>query len=379
MRWSWPTPKQLFMASLAWVSACGSETTGEDDLASDETTATSSSTSGASSTTTMTSSEPSTSESTSSGTATDTPSTSDGDETDTGGGDDPSAYCGRTLFAEPFEDDDFASRGWYDGPSGSLTTDEHVEGSTSSFVCRFAPGATGCEGGTPGRHLFDPQMGVCLSYWVKYSANWQGSGLPYHPHEFHFITNADTIYVGPANTHLTTYIEQVGGTPRLALQDSRNVDTSCILLNNDGFVGCDGDFDSYPFTEARSAAACNGLLGDLDGRDCFSTGNGYYSARFWDAEIRAFGDEAPWDKNEWHLVQSYWRLNDIEDGIGIPNGVLRYWVDGELLVASDQILMRTGVHPDMRFDQFLIAPYIGDGSPVDQTMWVDDLVVAEGL
>jgi len=24
----------------------------------------------------------------------------------------------------------------------------------------------------------------------------------------------------------------------------------------------------------------------------------------------------------------------------------------------------------------MIAPYIGDGSPVDQTMWVDDLTVA---
>jgi hypothetical protein len=293
--------------------------------------------------------------------------------------DGPSAYCGRVLFAEPFEDDDFMSRGWYDGPSGALSTQEHVDGSTASYMCRFAPGATVCQGGTPGRHLFEPQMAVCLSYWVKYSDNWVGSAKPYHPHEFHFITNADDIYVGPANSHLTTYIEQVGGTPRLAIQDSRNVDASCILLNNDNFVGCNGNFDTYPFTENRSAASCNGLVGDLDGRDCFANAGGYYSARFWNAEVRAFGDDAPWDKNDWHLVQSYWSLNEIEDGIGIPNGVLRYWVDGELLISHDQILMRTGAHPDMRFDQFLIAPYIGDGSPVDQTMWIDDLVVAQGL
>jgi hypothetical protein len=26
----------------------------------------------------------------------------------------------------------------------------------------------------------------------------------------------------------------------------------------------------------------------------------------------------------------------------------------------------------------MIAPYIGDGSPVAQTMWVDDLVLATG-
>jgi hypothetical protein len=31
----------------------------------------------------------------------------------------------------------------------------------------------------------------------------------------------------------------------------------------------------------------------------------------------------------------------------------------------------------MRFNQFLIAPYIGDGSPIDQTMWVDEMTVAD--
>jgi hypothetical protein len=371
-----PVRIALLTGPIACLFACGGgEPRGSDD--GSETTTDSGTTTGESATTATTGSGPGTSASTSSSATSEPAST--GNEEDTGDEDGPSAYCGRTLFAEPFEDDDFESRGWYDGPRGDLTTDEHIEGSTSAFVCRFVPGASGCEGGTPGRHLFDPQMGVCLSYWVKYSANWVGSQQPYHPHEFHFITNADTIYVGPANSHLTTYIEQVGGTPRLALQDSRNVDPACILLNNDNFVGCNGDFDSYPFTENRSAAACNGLVGDLDGRDCFSTGGGWYSARFWDSPVRAFGDAAPWDKNDWHLVQSYWRLNDIEDGIGIPNGKLRYWVDNELLVSSDEILMRTGAHPDMRFDQFLIAPYIGDGSPIDQTMWIDDLVVSQGL
>src|SRR6185436_3864566 len=38
-------------------------------------------------------------------------------------------------------------------------------------------------------------------------------------------------------------------------------------------------------------------------------------------------------------------------------------------------VIRTGQHPTMMFVQFLVAPYIGDGSPVDQTMWVDDLLV----
>src|SRR3989449_8148514 len=44
---------------------------------------------------------------------------------------------------------------------------------------------------------------VYLSYWVKYSANWVGSGQPYHPHEFLFLTNEDGAYIGPSATHLT--------------------------------------------------------------------------------------------------------------------------------------------------------------------------------
>jgi len=312
-------------------------------------------------------------------TTTDDPTVADSTGGDPTTGGDPSADCGAVLFTEPFEDTDFAARGWYDGPQAILSNVEAIDGSNASFECRFAPGATGCEGGTPGRHLFEAQTAVCLSFWVKYSASYVGSGQPYHPHEFHFITNQDDMFVGPAATHLTTYIEQVGGVPRLAIQDTLNVDTACVLRNDDSFVGCNGDFDTYPFTEMRSAAACNGILGDLEGRDCFDTGNGWYSARFVDADLQVFGDTPPWDKNEWHRVQTYWRLNDIENGIGVPNGVIRYWVDGELVIERDEVLMRTGAHPDMAFDQFLVAPYIGDGSPVDQTMWVDDLEVAAGM
>lgn len=132
-------------------------------------------------------------------------------------------------------------------------------------------------------------------------------------------------------------------------------------------------------TEMRSAAACNGLLGDLEGRDCFESGEGWYSSRFVDADFQVFGDTAPYDKTEWHHVRTYWRLNDVEGGIGIANGVIRYWVDDELVIERDEVLMRTGAHPDMAFDQFLVAPYIGDGSPVDQTMWVDDLEVSIGV
>jgi hypothetical protein len=38
----------------------------------------------------------------------------------------------------------------------------------------------------------------------------------------------------------------------------------------------------------------------------------------------------------------------------------------------------SGARPTIKFRQFAIAPYIGDRSPVDQTMWVDDLTLATG-
>jgi hypothetical protein len=42
------------------------------------------------------------------------------------------------------------------------------------------------------------------------------------------------------------------------------------------------------------------------------------------------------------------------------------------------VLLRTGARASMQFNQFVIAPYIGDGSPVTQSMWIDNLSVATG-
>jgi hypothetical protein len=68
-------------------------------------------------------------------------------------------------------------------------------------------------------------------------------------------------------------------------------------------------------------------------------------------------------------------MNSIQDGIGVPDGVMRYWFNGELIMNYSDILYKTGANFDMKFNQFIIAPYIGDGSPVLQYMWIDDLIV----
>ncbi|MEP7196271.1 MAG: T9SS type A sorting domain-containing protein [Saprospiraceae bacterium] len=288
-------------------------------------------------------------------------------------------FTQKILFFEDFESGDFATKGWYDGFVDQRTTKEFKNG-THSYEGHFAKGAL--KSGA-GRLLFTATDKIYMSYWVKYSSNWIGSGVAYHPHEWSFLTTEDGIYQGPADTYLTSYIEQNAGRPILALQDSKNVDPNCILLNNNTFVGCNGNINTYPFSENRSVCSCNGIVGYLDRKDCFASAgssHGYYSSRAWIADTVYFRNSTGnYYKNDWHFIEAYFELNSIKNGKGIPNGKIRYWYDHKLLIHSDSILMRTATHPNMKFNQLFYGPYIGVGSPIDQTWWVDDLTLMDGL
>jgi len=280
---------------------------------------------------------------------------------------------GVILFQENFEDTNFASRGWYDHLSGTVTTSEHVSGSNSAYECVYTQGQTGCSGGEPGRHKFTESDTVYLSYWVKYSTNYIGSGRPYHPHEFHFVTNKDSDYVGPAGTYLTTYTEHVALVPMMGIQDLQNVNNGCIVRNSDSYDAC----SSYNYGTSYSVASCNGKALDFTNRDCFNSGNGWYSAINWMADDQYFKDETGlYYKNDWHFIEAMWQMNTITGSTANYDGKIRYWYDGEELISSDNVLLRNPDNVDMMFDQFLTGMYIGDGSPVTQTMWVDNLTVS---
>jgi len=277
------------------------------------------------------------------------------------------------LFQENFEDTNFASRGWYDHLQGTVTAAEHVAGSTSAFECVYTQGQSGCAQGKPGRHLFTGTETLYLSYWIKYSVNYIGSGQPYHPHEFYFLTNKDPAYQGPYTTFLTVYVEHHALDPQLVLQDAKNVNPGCTIPGNDPIDKC----DSYNFGEQRSIGSCNLIQGDFDQRDCYQEGAVWHSYRTWDTDQVYWTDSpGPYYKNDWHFIEALFEMNTIQNGIGQVDGKIRYWYDGELLISSDNIIMRTGQHPDMEFNQFMIGPHIGDGSPVTQTMWVDNLTVS---
>lgn len=275
------------------------------------------------------------------------------------------AQSGTILLQEGFEDSSLAARGWYDSPGGTLSSTEKYAG-TRSFECHFAAGATGCSGGTPRRHSITATDSTYVSFYIKHSASWIGSGKPYHPHMFNFVTDLDPAYVGPAYTYLTTYIEENAGVPRLLIQDGKNIDETRVGI------------DLTNITENRAVAGCNG---DSDGHgsgDCYPSGSVHWNGKDWSPGQKYFDDTpgSPRYKGDWHLVEAYFKLNSIVNGKGMKDGVLQYWYDGNLVLNHTNVVMRTGAHPTMKFNQFLFIPYIGDRSPVDQAFWVDNLMIA---
>ena len=276
---------------------------------------------------------------------------------------------GTLLFQENFEDNSLGSRGWYDNTKVLLSTTEHIPGSVSSSQYRFLVGATTPTIGTAQRHKFTPSNSFYLSYYVKYSANWVGSTKAYHPHEFYTLSTLDGDYDGPSQNYLDVYVEQNyqnGGRPRLAVQDNKSVNYSYGALPHN-LVGV---------TENRSTGGCNGMSEANMFSECFNFGTYWYNDKQITGPVVFQPNPGPGYKNNWNFVEAYFQLNTVVNGIGQANGVMQYWFNGALIIDRHDIMYRTGAHPTLQFSQFLIGPYIGDGSPVDQSMWIDNLRIA---
>lgn len=273
------------------------------------------------------------------------------------------------LLTEGFDDAQVGLRGWYDNTSPAISTSEQRSGA-GALQMAFGAGATSPDKGGAMRHKFSPTDRVFLRYWVKYSANFVGSGTTYHPHELHFLTDVDTDWIGPSATHLTLYVEHTwqagGGIPRLNISDALNIDATQVGQ------------DLSASTEKRGVAGCNG---NTDGypTSCYQSGGQWRNGKQWDASAPSFTNAAGTGyKNDWHMVEVYYQLNSIQGGKGVADGIAQYWFDGQLRIDLHNVLFRTGANASMRLTQFLIAPYIGVGSPVAQTLWVDDLTLATG-
>ncbi len=280
-------------------------------------------------------------------------------------GADPDARNTRILFRESFEDTSFTSRGWYDGPRMEITSYEPSPAGGGSCVWHWRKAGDVKPGGGGGRVLFEPVESVTLSFYMKHGADWSWTGVDWHPHELHFVTTEDDPLCGPAYTHLTFYVEAVNGVPRIAIQDGRNIDESRVGQDLTGV------------TENRSVAGGNGDSDGYGKGDCYKSGAVHWNGKVWRAEKKYFDDTpGPFDKSKWHKVTATLRLNSIKDGIGQRDGVLRYRFDDALIMDYHDVVFRTGAHPKMKINQFLMLPYFGPGVPHEQTIWVDEIVIS---
>ena len=268
------------------------------------------------------------------------------------------------LFQEHFDDARLERRGWYDWTHPLLSTAGRAASSGRSLEYSFDEGATKPSAGSPLRRKLSPSDSVYLSYYVKYSGNWVGSQQLYHPHEFHFLTTADDDWTALSNTHLTVYVEQNAGTPLIAIQDGANIDQARASE------------DLTRITEHRAVAGCNGS-GDRYAGHCYRAGDRWMNEKKWPSATPLFTSTPGSSyKADWHFVEAYIKLNAIAGGRAINDGVVQYWFDGRPVIEHRDVLMRTAAHATMQFNQLVIAPYIGDGSPIAQSMWIDDLSVA---
>lgn len=239
------------------------------------------------------------------------------------------------LFSESFEDPQLLKRGWYDGERFVISDNRPYAGA-GCLDFTWKAGGTTPANSSGMRRLFEPTETVYLRCYLRLSKNWGWSGRPYHPHVMHFMTTESEKFRGPAASHLTVYIEPVNGKLRLATQDIQNKD------------------------------APHGLTqGELKGG---------YNGQFYDSQEKLFTDD------KWHCVEAMFQLNslDLEADKPKADGVVRGWFDGELVIERTDLVLRSTDFPKMKFNQFLLTPYFGDGLlPHGQTLWVDELAVGK--
>jgi len=245
----------------------------------------------------------------------------------------PARELSAVLFQEAFEDSHLLQRGWYDGDKFTISNKEPFAGK-GCVEYHWKPGTQSPDSSSGIRHLFEPSDTVYARFYLKLSKGWGWSGRSYHPHLMHFLTTENDKFRGPANSHLTMYIEPCNGKLRLGATDMQNADTPHGLTQ-----------------------------GPLQGG---------YNGRLYDSNAVLFND------NRWHCVEALFRLNTLDLKADKPNadGVVRGWFDGKLVVDRSDVVLRSPDFPKMKFNQFLLTPYFGPGLlPHEQSLWIDELIV----
>lgn len=237
------------------------------------------------------------------------------------------------LFRESFDDDQWSTRGWYDG--GVCRISENSMQGAGCIEYEWLKNVQPVRGSSAKRHLLSPVEEVYIRFYIRLSKEWQWTRVNYHPHLTHFLTTENSDYHGPAVSHLTLYIEPVNGKLRLAATDIQN--------------------ENMP----------HGLTqGPLKGG---------YNGKLYDSKDLLFVDD------KWHCIEAFFRLNSLDMNNDKPNkdGIVRGWFDGKLVIDNTDVILRSTDFPDMKINQFIMAPYFGPGLLNNaQKLWIDELVVS---
>lgn len=240
----------------------------------------------------------------------------------------PDAVC----FRESFDDADLPSREWYD--VGEVRIAGDAAAGKGCIEYEWTDAQSGVRGSSAARRLFEPTEELAIRFYLRLSKGWGWSGQSFHPHLTYFMTTENSKWHGPAASHLTLYIEPVGGKLRLAAQDIQNADKPHGLTQ-----------------------------GPL---------RGGYNGKFYDSEQVLFNDD------QWHCIEAYFKLNTLDLANDQPkgDGVVRGWFDGRLVIDHTDVVLRSTDFPNMKFNHFLMAPYFGSGLlPHPQKLWIDELAV----
>lgn len=261
------------------------------------------------------------------------------------------------YFTEGFSDANLSSRGWYDGISGHVVK---YDPERESSVIEFNYASTGSQTGLGAlRHSFPEADVVSLRYFVKYSTNWEWTGQSYGPHEIYLLTNMQSRYAGPAYSNLTCYIEFNNGKPHPGIQDGMNIDASRI------------NQDLTLVTENRAIAGGNGC-----GSDDYAHCGAYFSGGKW-MNGKGWTTQDPLISNgQWYEVKAEFKMNSFSDGRALPNGHVKFWINNNLVIDKKNVILRSYQHPNMKFNQVIIAPYYHNGAPHPQQFWIDDFSVS---
>lgn len=284
-----------------------------------------------------------------------------------------------TLFSENFDDSNFGDRDWYDGGTFGTTSSNCQAGSCAIFS--FAQGGTSpTQMAGAARKLFAATDSLYVSYYIKFATGWRGSQQSYHPHMIMILSNLDDVWAGPADSYLNTYLEflsDVGSPytirPMLALQDSQRVNISNGVPPN----------DLSSITENRSVNGCNSPASSGETMDCFCyyddtpTSNNCMGAEDMWYSSGAWYTNASISTNTWHHVENYFKMNTVSAGKGQGDGIMQEWIDGAEVINRSDVTYRTNQDATKKWAQFVIAPYIGDGAPIEETYYMDSLIVGD--